>query len=64
MVLSRSYLDEEPIVLKEAMPAGCAMVEISGFLPICEVGVISDNGKGVFCSSEVMTPVLESFYYC
>jgi len=64
MVLSRSYLDEEPVVLKEAMPAGCATIEVSGLFPICKIGVIGDDGKGVFCSSEVVAPVFEGFYYC
>jgi len=64
MVLSRSYLDEEPIILEETMPVSCATVEISRFFPICEIGVISDDGKGVFCSSEVVTPVFEGFHYC
>ena len=64
MVLSGSNLDEEPVVLEEAMPACCSAIEVSRFLPVRKIGVIGDDSERVFCSSQVVAPMFEGFYYC
>jgi len=61
MVLSRSDLDEEPIVLKEAMPTRCATIEVSGLLPVCKIGVIVTTVKGFLAPARWWRQCLRAF---
>jgi len=56
--LAWDVFDFEPVVLQFSVPSGDVSVYFSRVLPEREIGMISNEGEGVWCPGEVWPPVL------
>ena len=57
-------LYDEVIVLEGCEPPRYVAVHVLGVLPIQQISVIGEDGDGLFCSSQVWSPIFQGLDYC